>query len=121
MSDDIRVFPLKVNCPRCNHSLMDPSHEIDGHPSIRLTFSANHSHGWLRLSSLYGSMHHEAEHEISEDTVVHFFCPHCHTPINGSGSCPECSAPMVPLIVRPGGTVQICSRRGCPHHRLDLP
>lgn len=118
---DVRVFPLKVNCPRCNHSLMDEDHLIDGHPAVRLTFSVNQQHGWLRLSSLYGSLDHETEYPIPDSTVVHFFCPHCHTPINGSGSCPECSAPVVPLMVRPGGTVQICSRRGCAYHRLDLP
>jgi hypothetical protein len=27
---------------------------------------------------------------------------------------------MVPMIVRGGGVVQICSRRGCHNHMLDL-
>jgi hypothetical protein len=27
---------------------------------------------------------------------------------------------MVPMIVRAGGIVQICSRRGCKSHMLDL-
>jgi NADH:ubiquinone oxidoreductase subunit E len=34
---DQRVFPIEVNCPRCNHSLMDPRHVIDRHPAIRVT------------------------------------------------------------------------------------
>jgi hypothetical protein len=27
---------------------------------------------------------------------------------------------MVPMVVREGGIVQICSRRGCKFHMLDL-
>ena len=30
---DERVFPLKVNCPHCNHSLMDTKHLIDVRPA----------------------------------------------------------------------------------------
>ena len=52
---DERVFPVEVSCARCNHSLMDPKHIIDGHPSIRVTVSFGSKHGWLALSSLYGS------------------------------------------------------------------
>jgi NADH-quinone oxidoreductase subunit E len=117
---DRRIFPIEVNCPRCNHSLMDPSHLIDGHPSIRVTVSHGHEHGWLRLSSLYGSYNVEAEHEAPKDAVVNFFCPHCHAELRGATACRECGAPMVPMIVRGGGVVQICSRRGCKGHMLDL-
>ena len=117
---DRRIFPIEVNCPRCNHSLMDPHHLIDGHPAIRVTVSHGHTHGWLRLSSLYGSYKVEAEHEAPKDAVVNFFCPHCHAELRGAAACPECGAPMVPMIVRDGGVVQICSRRGCKGHMLDV-
>jgi NADH-quinone oxidoreductase subunit E len=117
---DRRVFPVSVNCSRCNHSLMDPGHLIDGSPSIRVTVSFERKHGWLRLSSLYGSYSLESEYEISTDDVVDVFCPHCHAELKGASSCPECSAPMISMIVRGGGIVQICSRRGCRGHMLDL-
>lgn len=120
VSTDQRIFPVKVSCPRCNHSLMDPAHRIDGHPSIRITMSFQHRHGWLRLSSLYGVHSHESEYDIPESTITHFFCPHCHTELNGASSCPECEAPAVPMIVSTGGMVQICSRQGCHWHRLDV-
>jgi hypothetical protein len=93
---------------------------VDDHPSIRVTISFERKHGWLLLSSLYGSYTIECEHEIPQDTVVNFFCPHCHAELAGATDCPACSAPMVPLIVRGGGMVQICSRRGCRSHMLDL-
>lgn len=117
---DERLFPLEVSCPRCNHSLMDRNHYIDGYPSIRVTVSFAGKHGWLRLSCLYGSYSVDHEHKVPVDTVSNFFCPHCHGELSGASSCSECGAPMVPMIVRGGGMVQICSRRGCKGHILDL-
>lgn len=120
IATDQRVFPVEVSCSRCNHSLMDPQHLIDGTPSIRVTISFNDKHGWFTLSSLYGSYKVSSEHPIPTDTIVVFFCPHCHAEMIGASKCAECSAPMVPMIVRGGGVVQICSRRGCKGHMLDL-
>jgi len=117
---DERVFPVEVSCARCNHSLMNPSYPIDGYPSVKVTVSFGDHHGWLLLSSLYGSGGIEAEREIPEGQVVNFFCPHCHAELSGAAPCVECRAPMVPMIVRGGGVVQICSRRGCRNHMLDL-
>jgi NADH-quinone oxidoreductase subunit E len=117
---DQRVFPLEVSCARCNHSLMDPRDLIDGHPPIRVTASFGNKHCRLLLSSLYGSYEVWSEHEIPPDTIVHMFCPHCHAELIGSTKCPECEAGMVPMIVRGGGVVQICTRRGCKGHMLDL-
>ena len=117
---DERIFPVEVSCPRCNHSLMDPFNLIDGYPSIRVTTSFGRKHGWLRLSCLYGSYNTEVEYEIPEDTVHNFFCPHCHAELIGVTNCPNCDAPMVSMIVRGGGMIQICSRRGCTEHKLDL-
>jgi NADH:ubiquinone oxidoreductase subunit E len=117
---DKRIFPVEVSCARCNHSLMDPRRPIDGRPSIRITVSFGHRHGWLALSSLYGSFSVASEYEIPRDTIVHMFCPHCHAELIGGATCGECDAPMVPMIVRGGGIVQICSRRGCRGHILDL-
>ncbi len=119
-TDDKRIFPVEVSCSRCNHSLMDPQYSIDGHPSVRVTVAFNGKHGWLRLSSLYGSFSVETEFEAPLDTVVNMFCPHCHTELLGSMDCPECGARMVPMIVRGGGVVQICPRRGCRGHLLDV-
>jgi NADH-quinone oxidoreductase subunit E len=117
---DRRVFPLRVSCSRCNHSLMDPEHEIDEHPSVRMTITFGGKHGWVRLSSLYGSHAVESEYKIPMDSVVNIFCPHCHAELVGASRCPVCNAPMVPMLVGGGGMMQICTRRGCKEHRLDL-
>jgi (2Fe-2S) ferredoxin len=117
---DKRVFPIEVSCSRCNHSLMDSRHIIDGYPSIRVTVSFGQQHGWLTLSSLYGSYNVSSEFAIPDNTILHFFCPYCHTELISAFGCGECGAPMVPMIVRGGGIVQICSRRGCKGHILDL-
>ena len=120
IKSDRRIFPVEVSCPRCNHSLMDKDHLVDGYPSIRVTVSFGRTHGWLHLSCLYGSYTVEGEYDIPLEVLVNFFCPHCHAELVGASSCPECAARMVPMIVRGGGVVQICSRRGCAGHMLDL-
>jgi len=117
---DQRIFPVEVSCARCNHSLMDREHPVDGHPSIRMTVAFDAVHGHIWLSSLYGSYNVESEQEIPVDTVVDLFCPHCHAHMTGSSNCPECRTPMAPMIVRGGGIVQICLRRGCKGHILDV-
>lgn len=114
------IFPVEVGCPRCHHSLMDRHHSIEGYPSIRMTVSFGNKHGWVRLSCLYGSFSVESEYEIPMETVVHFFCPHCHAELTGLSNCIDCGAPMVSMIVRGGGVGKICSRRGCKGHILDL-
>ncbi len=119
--NDRRVFPLEVSCSYCNHSLMDATHLVDGVPSIRLTVAFGQEHCALRLSALYGSYTIESEgNEIPVGTVANFFCPHCHAELIGAWNCTVCDAPMVPMIVAGGGIVQICSRRGCRSHMLDL-
>jgi NADH:ubiquinone oxidoreductase subunit E len=118
--DDERNFPMELNCPRCLHSLMDRERLVDGLPSVRFTVSFGQQHGWLRLSCLYGSYAVEAGGEVPADTIVNFFCPHCHGELIGAWNCTSCGAPMVPLMVLGGGIVQICSRRGCRSHMLDL-
>ena len=120
IEQDDRIFPVEVSCPRCNHTLMDPGYAVDGHPSTRLTISFDERHGWLRLSSLYGSYNVFSEYEIPWNTVSQFFCPHCHAELAAGKDCTQCNAPIVSMIVRGGGLLQICSRRGCRSHMLDL-
>lgn len=117
---DERIFAVDVNCPRCNHSFSDLENLLDGYASIRLTASFGNKHGWIRLSALYGSSNLECEYDIPVDTIVCLFCPHCHAELADASNCVDCGAPMVPMIVKKGGMVQICSRFGCKNHMLDL-
>ncbi len=119
-STDQRAFPVEVSCSRCNRSLMNPRQLIDGHPSIRVTVAFGQNHGWLLLSSLYGSYKVEMEHEAPLGQELNFFCPHCHAEFSGAADCVDCGAAMVPMIVKGGGVVEICSRRGCRNHMLDI-
>jgi len=117
---DQRIFPVEVSCPNCNHSLIDKSRYIDGYPSIHVTAAFSDKHGWLRLSCLYGSYSVEHEHEIPKDEIVHFFCPHCNAELKAVEACAACGAATVPMMVKGGGNIYICSRRGCKGHMLDL-
>jgi len=118
--EDGRHFPVDVSCPRCNHSLMDPDFPVDEHPSVRCSIAFEGGHGWVRLSSLYGSTSLVAEPDVPVGTVARFFCPYCHAPLVGMSICPTCEAPMVPMMIRGGGILQICSRRGCENRMLDI-
>jgi NADH-quinone oxidoreductase subunit E len=117
---DKRIFPINVNCAHCNRSLKDETFTIDGQPSVRVTISSDHKQGWLRLSCLYGSYNFASEFEVSTGSVVTFLCPHCNVEFPSTLDCSVCAAPMVPMLVDGGGIVQICSRRGCKNHLLDL-
>jgi len=117
---DLGIFPLDVSCPRCRRSLMDPSHPLDGHPSVQLVLSSDHKHGWVRLSCLYGSHTVQTECEIPPAQVARFLCPHCQADLLDTSECLECGAAMVSLSVRGGGEVRFCARRGCKGHMLEL-
>ena len=120
IKEHMRHYLYDVSCSRCNHSLMDPENLIDSAPSIRVTASSDRDHGALRLSALYGSFTVESDFGIRTNTIVDFFCPHCHAELKGASKCPLCRAQMVNMIIRSGGILQICSRRGCKGHMLDL-
>jgi len=120
LGKDERIFPIEVNCPHCNHSFKDEAFAIDGYPSLKINVAMEHKVGWVRLSCLYGSYSISTEFEIPEGTVVNFICPHCNSQIHSTSVCSQCGALMIPMPVDGGGTVQICSRRGCKNHMLDL-
>ncbi|MFC2130126.1 NAD(P)H-dependent oxidoreductase subunit E [Bacteroidota bacterium] len=117
---DEKIFPVEASCYHCNHSMMDPNVLIDNYPSIWVTISFKRQHGWLRLSSLYGSPNVKSDCVVPDDTLVNFFCPHCHSELRGANICNDCGAPMVLLLVKGGGIVQICSRQSCKSHMLEL-
>ena len=117
---DQRIFPLELACSHCHHTLMDPDNPVDGYPSIRVTLSFGQTQGWLRLSSLYGSYTVKSEYPVPSGSVVNFFCPHCQAGLADSSCCPECAGPMALMLVRGRGTAQICTRRGCAGHMLDI-
>ena len=117
---DESAFPMEVHCSRCNRSLMDPEHPVDGLPSIGVLAFHGGRYWGLSLSCLYGSSSAACEGQIPPGSLVELFCPHCCGELAGVSRCTECEAPMAPMIVRGGGIVQICTRRGCNGRRLDL-
>jgi predicted RNA-binding Zn-ribbon protein involved in translation (DUF1610 family) len=111
--------PIDLTCPRCNHSLMDPSHVLDGHPSIRLTSSFLFEERCVRIFWAGRSPIVESVPEIPAGTHVDFFCPHCHAELARGATCARCGDPMVAMLLREGGSLQVCPRPGCESHILD--
>jgi NADH-quinone oxidoreductase subunit E len=117
---DHGCFVLNVSCPHCRQGLADERHVLDDCPSIRLNATLASRVGWVQLSSLYGSRLVATEFQIPKSAVVDFQCPHCSARLPSPAACWDCGAPMCSLQVIGGGTVSFCSRRGCPHHVLDV-
>ncbi len=120
LKNDPRFFPVAVRCSLCNKSLMDPDHLIDGHPAVQLKAACAGNQGTARFSSLYGSSAVEYDIDIPANAAADFSCPHCGGALRGGASCPECDHQMAPMLVEGGGLVQICTKRGCRGHTLDL-
>jgi len=115
------LFPIEAACPQCNRSLMDGEYHLAGYPSIRVNVLAGGMRGWVRLPSLYGNFTRIYEHEIPDNTLVKFLCPHCGSSLQGKAGCMECNAPMATIKVNGGGgVVSICTRTGCAGHMLEL-
>lgn len=120
VTTDRRIFPLHVACPTCKKSLMDYDYRIDGHPSIKCNVSFNGANGWLRLSSLYGSHAIASEYQIPVNELSRFYCPHCLNELPSFSNCTECGSPMAALFIREGCACEVCTRRGCSGHMLNL-
>lgn len=114
------MIQVNVKCPHCGKSLMDEEKKIDGHASVKLNIQWGGERGRLRLSSLYGSYHVDSQLAVPTGDVAKFFCPHCNVGLASSRNCEQCDAPMVSMKFVEGGTVQICSRRGCKKHLIEF-
>jgi len=120
LASDSRIFPVKVSCPMCKKSLMDKDYLIDGYPSIKLNINSNSKQCWLRLSSLYGSYNIASEFEIPFNELSRFYCPHCGDEFLSFSNCPECGTSMAAMLIRDSCTLEVCTRRGCRGHILNL-
>lgn len=113
-------FALNLCCPRCQQKLGDETFLLDQHPAVRLNAICRGRQGWIRLSSVYGSRQIAAEFPITQGAIVEFQCPHCHISLPSPTHCWDCQAPMASLRLAGGGTLNLCCRRGCPQHLLDI-
>ncbi len=120
LDQDPCFFPVEVACPVCNASVLSHEHRLDGHRMVALDWTIGSQRGWVRLSSLWGDYRHVTEHPISRYTIARFFCPHCHAELQSEWLCPLCDGPLIPLVLRDGGMIRFCARRGCEEHMLDL-
>lgn len=109
---------LTVKCPHCGKSLMDETHLIKEHPSIKINIETERDRGILWLCSTYGCFMHENNIELKDKELVKFFCPHCNKSLLREILCKKCKAPMAGMNINVGGKVNICSRKGCDNHYI---
>jgi len=99
---------------------MDPSHPLDGQPSVRVLLGTRGVEDELFLSCIYGSFRFETGAAVPRDEITRFRCPHCGESLVSTRECDICGASMAILGLAEGGSVQFCSRRGCNGHRLVM-
>ena len=110
---------VNVKCPYCRKSLMDEGKKIDGYPSVKTKIQHHDKTGTLHMSSIFGSYNIISDIYVPEEEMVLFSCPECNASLILKDLCEECKAPLAFLELKNGGTVQICSRRGCKYHFMD--
>jgi len=114
------MIQVNVTCPACKASLMDKSHLLLSAPTIHTRTTIEGQEVSLRLSSILGDYTIDCPVEIPEGVMVTLHCPHCAAPLIGDRTCNLCSAPMASFIMREGGGIQICCRRGCKRHVIEF-
>lgn len=116
----INFISLSVKCPLCGKSLMDKEHKVDNEPGIKMAVEAEQGRGIMIMSSIYGSHNYITDVIFGDQEVVTFSCPHCTGKLSKNDACELCGAPMVPLILKMGGKVSFCSRKGCQNHNVEF-
>jgi len=111
-----KFISLSVVCPYCMKSLMDEEMKLSGFSSIKLNIQTEEDRGTIRLCSLYECFDHQSDIPVKEGEIAEFSCPHCNKELLVKEECHLCDAPMVSMMLKTGGRVNICSRKGCSNH-----
>lgn len=113
-----KQISLTVKCPKCNKSLMDNEVLINDLPSVKLNIETEHHRGVLFLSCIYGDNCKNLDIDIADGEIVDMYCPMCNKELMVEDLCTDCGAPLVSFIIKAGGVVRICSRKGCENHHI---
>ncbi len=114
------MIKVRLKCPHCGESLMDRENMIDSKSSVKLIAACGENKGPINMSAVYGNYTIKSAFKLPEGEIVRVFCPHCEKELTGTRKCESCDADMIPLALEEGGTVQICSRRGCKKHCFEF-
>ena len=115
-----KLIALKIKCPHCGTSLMDPYHLVQDKPSVHLEIDVDEKKGHVHLCSFYGCTDHHSSIEVEDGKTTDFYCPSCHEHLISAHKCKECDTPMVPLQLEKGGRIYMCAKRGCNQHYLEF-
>lgn len=109
---------LTVKCIYCDASLMDDTKLISERASVRVNLETSREQGVLWMSSIYGDYEKHISIVVEEGETVVMYCPYCRKKLSSIDLCRICAAPMVEFVIRAGGVVLICSRKGCTNHHI---
>jgi hypothetical protein len=118
--EDEASYARSVKCSYCSHELLDDERRIADRPAVRITISFGMEHGSFYFASYYLAPDMECEFDLPQKGEINFFCPHCHAELMPAANCPECGAPMIPVLSRDSGMIPICSSLDCKSRELKL-
>jgi hypothetical protein len=104
---------IEVRCPHCNEMLTEGD-KLPLHGHVR----ESQKEGELVLSAVFGDYSLKTDLELKDGWIVDLFCPKCDASVMETVGCKLCSAPMASLNIEGGGTLELCTRRGCKGHAL---
>ena len=114
------MLNIKVKCPNCKKSLMNPQFPVDDLPSIHVQVKIGNKIGRIYLSQVYGSYNKHFENvDDIPDSIAEFSCLECQKPFPAYEKC-GCKATMIGFSLIGGGTIKICTRNGCKKHSLEF-
>jgi len=104
---------IEVRCPQCKQMLTEGSRlPLHGH------VKESQKEGLLELSAVFGDYSIKTDLELKDGWTVDFSCPKCDASVMETVGCKLCGAPMASLDIEGGGTLELCTRRGCKGHAL---
>jgi len=104
---------IEVRCPHCKEMLTEGSKM-----SLRGHVRESQKDGVLELSAVFGDYSVKTDLELKDGWIVDFSCPKCDASVMEAVGCKLCGAPRASLDIEGGGTLELCSRRGCKGHAL---
>ena len=116
-----RALRIQNACCPNEHSLMDPTHTINGYASVKVLLRSGEKEGVIYLDPVYGSFSNVQDFDPSDGTIVEFYCPECQVNLESSEyKCAECGSSMFEIHLPNGGRVAGCLKNGCHYHVLKL-
>jgi hypothetical protein len=106
-------------CPK-GCSLINHEKTFTGKPAVTAEVRLRGKTGLIHFNPFYGAFEYDSELKLLPGDVFDLVCPHCHTVLTVSDTCPTCRVPMFAFHLPDGGEARACPKVGCHNHKLTM-